>query len=253
MAELRAQFENAQRSTASGNGGHQDITGNFGLSQVQSGNSNFGCNQSCDNSGSHENIAPANTGTMDRSNHVISSESSVASGNTSATSSRLPINKRDRDSTSNSGSGDEKKEEDEGDTGSEQCAQRQDSNQGVINSAPQCDTQRNTTIADAQSSNNNNSSNMNPAIDNSNSSENRAPMVLQLNTPPHPVAEFLFQLTKMLTDNNSEYIEWSNASIFVHDPPGLEKNILPKYFRHSNYSSFVSFSFSGHCDPFMIG
>ena len=37
--------------------------------------------------------------------------------------------------------------------------------------------------------------------------------------PPHPVAEFLFQLTKMLTDNNTKYIEWRNASIFVHDPP----------------------------------
>ena len=37
--------------------------------------------------------------------------------------------------------------------------------------------------------------------------------------PHHPVAEFLFQLTKMLTDNNTKYIEWRNASIFVHDPP----------------------------------
>lgn len=64
------------------------------------------------------------------------------------------------------------------------------------------------------------------------------PMVMQMNAPPHPVAEFLFQLTKMLTDNNTQYIEWRNASIFVHDPPGLEKDILPKYFRHSNYSSF---------------
>ena len=94
------------------------------------------------------------------------------------------------------------------------------------------------------------------------------------------MAEFLFQLTKMLTDNNTKYIEWRNASIFVHDPPvstklvvfvlilsmylgskvslntffavnsmthdvhniiqGMEKEILPKYFRHSNYSSFVS-------------
>lgn len=61
---------------------------------------------------------------------------------------------------------------------------------------------------------------------------------MHMHAPPHPVAEFLFQLTKMLTDNNSEYIEWRHASIFVHDPPGLEKDILPKYFRHSNYSSF---------------
>lgn len=37
--------------------------------------------------------------------------------------------------------------------------------------------------------------------------------------PQFPVAEFLFQLTKMLTDSNSDYIEWRNASIFVHDPP----------------------------------
>ena len=44
-------------------------------------------------------------------------------------------------------------------------------------------------------------------------------MVLQMGAPPHPVAEFLFQLTKMLTDDNSRYIEWRNASIFVHDPP----------------------------------
>lgn len=88
-------------------------------------------------------------------------------------------------------------------------------------------------------------------------------------TPPHPVPEFLFQLTKvscnrsaiglallsfcfvslnnsifftgaqMLTDDNLEYIEWKKATIFVHDPPGLEKNLLPRYFRHSNYSSFV--------------
>ena len=44
--------------------------------------------------------------------------------------------------------------------------------------------------------------------------------------PPHPVAEFLFQLTKMLTDNNTKYIEWRNASIFVHDPPVSTKLVL---------------------------
>lgn len=47
----------------------------------------------------------------------------------------------------------------------------------------------------------------------------RTPIVLQMNAPPHPVAEFLFQLTKMLTDDNKEYIEWRKASIFVIDPP----------------------------------
>ena len=37
--------------------------------------------------------------------------------------------------------------------------------------------------------------------------------------PPHAIAEFLFQLTKMLTDNNTKYIEWRDGSIVVHDPP----------------------------------
>lgn len=64
-------------------------------------------------------------------------------------------------------------------------------------------------------------------------------MLLKMSAPPHhPVAEFLFQLTKMLTDDNKEFIEWKGGGILVHDPPGLEKDILPKYFRHSNYSSF---------------
>jgi len=71
------------------------------------------------------------------------------------------------------------------------------------------------------------------------STKNTNAVLLQMNAPPHyPVAEFLFQLTKMLTDDNQEFIEWKKSSIVVHDPPGLEKQILPKYFRHSNYSSF---------------
>jgi hypothetical protein len=56
-----------------------------------------------------------------------------------------------------------------------------------------------------------------PAAPSADASSN--PMVLHMGAPPHPVAEFLFQLTKMLTDNNPEYIEWRNASIFVHNPP----------------------------------
>lgn len=71
-------------------------------------------------------------------------------------------------------------------------------------------------------------------------------IVLQMNAPPHPVDEFLLQLTKMLTDDNKDYIEWRKASVFVTDPPGLEKFILPRYFRHSNYSTFVSALSSYH-------
>ncbi len=70
----------------------------------------------------------------------------------------------------------------------------------------------------------------------------RPPIILhlQMNAPPYPVDEFLLQLTKMLTDDNKDYIEWHKVSLCVTNPPGLEKFILPRYFRHSNYSSFVS-------------
>jgi len=57
-------------------------------------------------------------------------------------------------------------------------------------------------------------------------------------TPHHPIAEFLYQLTKMLTDDNNEIIEWSQARIKVHFPDRLEKEVLHKYFRHSKFASF---------------
>ena len=56
------------------------------------------------------------------------------------------------------------------------------------------------------------------------------------------VPEFLYQLTKMLTDPNNKIIEWStysgNGRIEVHDPSRLESEVLSRYFRHSKYSSF---------------
>lgn len=57
-------------------------------------------------------------------------------------------------------------------------------------------------------------------------------------TPHHPIAEFLYQLTKMLTDDNNEIIEWSQARIKVHFPDRLEQEVLHKYFRHSKFASF---------------
>ena len=54
----------------------------------------------------------------------------------------------------------------------------------------------------------------------------------------HPVAEFLYQLTKMLTDDNSEIIEWVDGRIKVHYPERLEAEVLHKYFRHSKFASF---------------
>lgn len=58
------------------------------------------------------------------------------------------------------------------------------------------------------------------------------------NSQHHPVAEFLYQLTKMLTDDNNEIIEWVDGRIKVHYPERLEGEVLHKYFRHSKFASF---------------
>jgi len=52
------------------------------------------------------------------------------------------------------------------------------------------------------------------------------------------VPEFLYQLTKMLTDNNRDIIEWSKGKIEVHSPHKLETHVLNRYFRHSKFASF---------------
>lgn len=52
------------------------------------------------------------------------------------------------------------------------------------------------------------------------------------------VPEFLYQLTKMLTDDNKEVIEWANSRIEVHNPHRLASEVLHKYFRHSKFASF---------------
>lgn len=57
-------------------------------------------------------------------------------------------------------------------------------------------------------------------------------------SPHHPIAEFLYQLTKMLQDDNDEIIEWSQGRIKVHYPGRLEGEVLHKYFRHSKFASF---------------
>jgi hypothetical protein len=56
--------------------------------------------------------------------------------------------------------------------------------------------------------------------------------------PSHPIAEFLYQLTKMLQDDNDEIIEWSHGRIKVHHPDRLETEVLHRYFRHSKFASF---------------
>lgn len=56
--------------------------------------------------------------------------------------------------------------------------------------------------------------------------------------PHHPIAEFLYQLTKMLQDDNDDIIEWTHGRIKVHHPDRLETEVLHKYFRHSKFASF---------------
>lgn len=57
------------------------------------------------------------------------------------------------------------------------------------------------------------------------------------------VSDFVYQLIKMLAENKfPEVISWerqhSSGRICVHDPPRLAKEVLCKYFRHNNFSSF---------------
>lgn len=87
----------------------------------------------------------------------------------------------------------------------------------------------NNTTSDATNNNNNND-----GEDNSQSND----ADLDRNGQHHPVAEFLYQLTKMLTDDNSEIIEWVDGRIKVHHPERLEAEVLHKYFRHSKFASF---------------
>jgi len=50
--------------------------------------------------------------------------------------------------------------------------------------------------------------------------------------------DFMFLLRKILADENNAIISWSKGFVCIHDPQGLATKILPKYFRHSNFSSF---------------
>jgi len=52
------------------------------------------------------------------------------------------------------------------------------------------------------------------------------------------VADFLHRLTKMLREGNESYIEWSEGKLHIHNPSKLASEVLPKYYRHSKYSSF---------------
>ena len=57
-----------------------------------------------------------------------------------------------------------------------------------------------------------------------------------------PVPPFLSKTYDMVDDpSTNSVVSWSdnNNSFVVWNVPDFAKNILPKYFKHSNFSSFV--------------
>ena len=53
---------------------------------------------------------------------------------------------------------------------------------------------------------------------------------------------FLFKLYQILSAQEyHSYIHWSNdgLSIIISDPIGLTKKVLPKFYNHHNFASFV--------------
>jgi len=55
----------------------------------------------------------------------------------------------------------------------------------------------------------------------------------------HNSPEFLRKLVEILSDaTNFSIIEWKESRIHVYDPEALCSTVLPRYFRHTKYSSF---------------
>lgn len=53
------------------------------------------------------------------------------------------------------------------------------------------------------------------------------------------VTFFLHRLTKLLQDGHDEVIQWSEGTLHIINPTKLAKDVLPNYYGHSKFSSFL--------------
>jgi hypothetical protein len=58
--------------------------------------------------------------------------------------------------------------------------------------------------------------------------------------PPRPLASFLRSLYTLCCDSDEDVVTWAKAgaSFVIKDMPRFCADVLPAYFRHSNFSSF---------------
>ncbi|KAI3668118.1 hypothetical protein L6452_43195 [Arctium lappa] len=86
-----------------------------------------------------------------------------------------------------------------------------------------------------------------PSTDGGSSSNNNQPMMVQIPQPMEGLHDagpppFLTKIYDMVEDQSIDHIVcWSRGgqSFVVLDPHAFSTNLLPRYFKHSNFSSFV--------------
>jgi len=64
----------------------------------------------------------------------------------------------------------------------------------------------------------------------------------RISSAPKSESSFLVKLYTILNENSySEFIHWSpeGVSVIISDMNGFTKNVLPKFFNHHNFSSFI--------------
>lgn len=71
--------------------------------------------------------------------------------------------------------------------------------------------------------------------------QNQSMMVLDIHSSPIP--PFLLKIYDMLAnDDTHAFVSWtpSGTSFVIKDPHSFSTNVLPMYFRHNNFQSFVT-------------